>query len=88
MSRLAVAEADALPFSALTPAIQAQLKNTFHLAVVAAHRVKQLAAGARPRLDPGIHRHTRIAVLEVAAGLVSWTVVLPPTAEERVAPTK
>jgi DNA-directed RNA polymerase subunit K/omega len=51
----------------------------FHLIVVAGQRAKQLTAGARPRIDPGLHRHARVAVLEVMAGLVSWTVTEPVT---------
>jgi DNA-directed RNA polymerase omega subunit len=49
-------------------------RNAFQLVVVAAQRAKQLMAGARPRIEPGAHRFTRVALLESAAGLVSWSV--------------
>jgi DNA-directed RNA polymerase omega subunit len=59
-----------------TPVVlRKDLQSTFHLVVVASQRAKQLAAGARPRVDPGAHRHARVALLEVSAGLVSWTLM-------------
>jgi DNA-directed RNA polymerase subunit K/omega len=32
----------------------------------------QLQNGARPRIDPGQHKHCAVAVEEVMAGAVSW----------------
>jgi DNA-directed RNA polymerase subunit K/omega len=41
-------------------------------ATVIFRRQRQLQAGAHPRVDPQHHAFTRIATMEVAAGLVSW----------------
>jgi DNA-directed RNA polymerase omega subunit len=64
----------------VVPELQTKLQSTFHLVVVASQRAKQLAAGARPRIEPGRHRSPRIALLEVSAGLVSWSLMdkVPP----------
>jgi DNA-directed RNA polymerase omega subunit len=62
------------------PPLRSDVQSVFHLIVVAGQRAKQLAAGARPRVEPGDHRNPRIALLEVMAGLVSWTVTEPPVA--------
>ncbi len=51
------------------------LVNRFHIAAVAFQRAKQLQNGARPRVDAAGHRPTRLAVLEVLADTISWTVV-------------
>jgi DNA-directed RNA polymerase subunit K/omega len=48
------------------------LQNRFHVATVASQRVVQLQNGARPRVDPGPHKHCVVAVEEVMAGAVSW----------------
>lgn len=50
----------------------APLQNRFHVATVASQRVVQLQNGARPRVDPGKHKHCVVAVEEVMAGAVSW----------------
>jgi DNA-directed RNA polymerase subunit K/omega len=47
----------------------------FHLVSVVFQRAKQLQAGARPRVDAGDHKPTRLALLEVLADTVSWTAV-------------
>ena len=62
-----------------TPPLRSDVKSIFHLVIVASQRAKQLAAGARPRVEPGTHRHSRVALLEVTAGLVSWSLSEPPT---------
>jgi DNA-directed RNA polymerase subunit K/omega len=49
--------------------------SPFHIAAMAFQRVKQLKNGARPRVDSADHRPTRIALLEVLADTISWTVV-------------
>jgi DNA-directed RNA polymerase subunit K/omega len=45
----------------------------FHLVSVVFQRAKQLQNGARPRVDPGDHKPTRVALLEVLADTVSWS---------------
>ena len=47
----------------------------FHLVSVVFQRAKQLQAGARPRVEAGHHKSTRVALLEVLADTVSWTAV-------------
>ena len=65
-----------------TPPLRSDVQSIFHLVIVASQRAKQLIAGARPRVEPGRHRAARIALLEVTAGLVSWTLTDPPLAVE------
>jgi DNA-directed RNA polymerase subunit K/omega len=48
--------------------------NRFHIATLAFRRVKQLTNGARPRVAADGHRPTRLAMLEVLADTISWTV--------------
>jgi DNA-directed RNA polymerase subunit K/omega len=36
-------------------------------------RAKQLQNGARPRVDAGNHKPTRVALMEVLADTVSWS---------------
>jgi DNA-directed RNA polymerase subunit K/omega len=36
-------------------------------------RARQLQNGARPRVDSTSHKPARIAMLEVQAGLISWS---------------
>ncbi len=55
----------------------ATLENRFLLSSVAFLRVKQLVSGARPRLEPERHKHTHLALLEVLADTVSWSVEDP-----------
>jgi DNA-directed RNA polymerase omega subunit len=50
------------------------LQDKFRLIVVTFQRAKQLQNGARPRVDPGDHKFARVAMLEVMAGMVSWSV--------------
>jgi DNA-directed RNA polymerase subunit K/omega len=45
----------------------------FHLVAVVFQRAKQLKSGARPRVDAGSHKATRLALLEVLADTVSWS---------------
>jgi DNA-directed RNA polymerase subunit K/omega len=45
----------------------------FHLVSVVFQRAKQLQNGARPRVEAGDHKATRVALLEVLADTVSWT---------------
>jgi DNA-directed RNA polymerase omega subunit len=47
--------------------------NKFRLVTLAFQRCKQLQNGARPRVEPGDHKSQRIAMLEVLAGAISWS---------------
>jgi len=66
-----MANSAALPAAPSTLEL-APLQNRFHVATVASQRVVQLQNGARPRVDPGQHKHCAVAVEEVMAGAVSW----------------
>lgn len=48
--------------------------DKFHVAALTFQRARQLHHGARPRMDPVGHKHTRVALLEVMAGTISWDV--------------
>jgi DNA-directed RNA polymerase omega subunit len=48
--------------------------NRFLLVSVAVQRSVQIRAGSRPRVDPGRHKATVIAVAEVVAGTVPYMV--------------
>jgi DNA-directed RNA polymerase omega subunit len=51
-----------------------ELQSKFCLVTVTFQRAKQLQNGARPRVDAGNHKFTRVAMLEVMSGMVSWSV--------------
>jgi DNA-directed RNA polymerase subunit K/omega len=48
--------------------------SPFHVAALAFQRARQLQAGARPRVESATRSPTRLAVLEVQADTISWTV--------------
>jgi DNA-directed RNA polymerase omega subunit len=52
----------------------ATLENRFLLSSVAFLRAKQLQSGARPRLEAERHKPTHLALLEVLADTISWSV--------------
>jgi DNA-directed RNA polymerase subunit K/omega len=52
--------------------------NSFQCVVLTGQRARQLAAGARPRVDATGHKPLRVALLEVSAGLVSWIIEEKP----------
>ncbi|MFA7494848.1 MAG: DNA-directed RNA polymerase subunit omega [Acidithiobacillus sp.] len=55
--------------------------NRFELTLVAARRARQLASGAIPGVEAGRDKNTVVALREVAAGLVSRTILdeqMPP----------
>jgi DNA-directed RNA polymerase omega subunit len=49
------------------------LENKFRLVILSFQRARQLQNGARPRVESGGHKPARIAMLEVLAGLISWS---------------
>jgi len=65
--------------SARPPNEEQVLMGRFHLVILVMQRVKQLTNGARPRIERNGHKHVRVALAEVQAGAVSWS--LGPTAE-------
>jgi DNA-directed RNA polymerase omega subunit len=50
------------------------LGNRFHVVALAFQRARQLKAGARPRVEAGNHKAVTLALLEVLADTVSWSV--------------
>jgi DNA-directed RNA polymerase omega subunit len=61
--------------------------SRFHLVSLAFQRAKQIQAGARPRVDAAGHKATRVALLEVMADTISWTVedkIVPPAGSQPV----
>lgn len=55
--------------------------DSFYIATLMFQRARQLRDGARPRVDARGHTVTRVAFLEVLAGLVCSTGVLADIAE-------
>ena len=54
------------------------LENRFLVSSVAFLRAKQLQCGARPRLEADGHKPTQLALLEVLADTISWSIEEPP----------
>jgi DNA-directed RNA polymerase subunit K/omega len=65
----------AVPATAGPAASPTEPLSGFHLVSVVFQRAKQLQSGARPRVEAGHHKATRVALLEVLADTVSWTAV-------------
>jgi len=56
--------------------------SKFRFVLVAAHRAEQLMRGARPKIEAGKRKHTRIAMDEVNNSLVDWGYGPPPPPQE------
>jgi len=52
--------------------IPERVDSTFRYVLLAARRAEQLMRGARPKLEPGSSKPSRIALREVAEDLVEW----------------
>lgn len=65
------------PPASIGNATSGPLSSRFLVIVLAFQRSRQLHGGSRPRVDPGDHKQTRVALLEVMADTVSWTNVAP-----------
>lgn len=48
--------------------------SRFHIVALTFQRARQLQGGARPRVEAPGHKPPRLALLEVMADTVSWTV--------------
>lgn len=48
------------------------VENLYIKVLMASQRAKQLEKGARPRVDPTHKKRTRIAIEEVALGLIEY----------------
>ena len=66
--------------------------SKFRFVLVASHRAEQLMRGARPKVEAGKRKPTRLAMEEVTHGLVDWGYGPPPEetpeqeGEEQAAP--
>ncbi len=49
-----------------------QIESKFRLVHIASRRAEQLMLGARPKLETKHSKYSRIALEEVAGGLVKW----------------
>ncbi len=68
------AAAAALPASDSVKPSEGPLQNRFHLAAVAFLRAKQLQAGAKPRVPWQHQKPVTLALREILADTISWSV--------------
>jgi len=66
--------------------IPERVDSTFRYVLLAARRAEQLMRGARPRVDAGSPKPTRIAMREIGDDLISWDYGPPPAPPEAVEP--
>jgi DNA-directed RNA polymerase omega subunit len=58
-----------------------QMDSKFRLVLVASGRAEQLMRGARPKLESGKRKPTRLALEELRSGLIEWGYGPPPKEE-------
>ncbi len=58
--------------------IPERIDSTFRYVLIAAKRAEQLLRGARPKVESGIAKPTRVALREVSDDLVDWQYGPPP----------
>ncbi|MEA2694630.1 MAG: polymerase Rpb6 [Acidobacteriota bacterium] len=69
--------------------VDGKVDSKFRFVLVAAQRAEQLMRGARPKIDAGKSKPTRVAMQEVDSNLVDWDYGPPPQPEpEPVAETE
>lgn len=59
--------------------------SKFRFVLVAANRAEQIMRGARPKVEVGKRKPTRLAMEEVNQSLVEWGYGAPPQVEEQAA---
>lgn len=64
--------------------IPERIDSTFRFVLIAAKRAEQLVRGARPKLEGGSTKPTRVALQEVSQDLVEWDYGPPPMPEPEV----
>ena len=64
------------------PKLAPDVDSKFRLVLVAANRAEQIMRGARPKIDAGKQKPTRVAMQEVAHNLVDWNYGPAPVPEE------
>ena len=58
--------------------IPARIDSTFRYVLLSARRAEQLMRGARPKIEGGSTKPSRVALREVAADLIEWNYGPPP----------
>jgi len=61
-----------------------RIDSTFRFVLLAARRAEQLMRGARPKVEAGSPKPTRIALREVSDNLVDWDYGPPPAPPEEI----
>jgi DNA-directed RNA polymerase omega subunit len=64
--------------------IPERVDSKFRLVLLAAARAEQLMRGARPKIEGGATKPTRLALDEVSQDLVAWDYGYPPEAVEGI----
>jgi len=62
--------------------IPERIDSTFRYILVSARRAEQLMRGARPKVDGGPNKPSRIAMREVSDELIDWDYGPPPAPPE------
>jgi len=52
--------------------IPSKIDSKFRFVLIASERAEQMMRGARPKIDLGEQKHSRVAVQEVLSDLVDW----------------
>ena len=58
--------------------IPARIDSTFRYVLLSARRAEQLMRGARPKLEGGPPKPTRVALREISEDVVEWNYGPPP----------
>jgi len=62
-----------------------RIDSTFRFVLLAARRAEQLMRGARPKVDAGSPKPTRVALREISDNLIDWDYGPPPAPPEETA---
>lgn len=62
-----------------------KVDSKFRFVLVAAQRAEQLMRGARPKVEAGKRKPTRVAMQEVDSNLIDWDYGPPPQPEPALA---
>jgi DNA-directed RNA polymerase omega subunit len=58
--------------------IPTRIDSTFRYVLLSARRAEQLMRGARPKLEGGPPKHTRVALREISEDVIEWNYGPPP----------
>lgn len=65
-----------------------QIDSKFRRVLVASSRAEQIMRGARPKIESGKMKPTRVAMEELSGDLVDWSYEAPPAPVEEGAEAK